>query len=100
MGIAPIAKRKYCVFTLKDAMPLIPATNFTPWLLNVPPRPPSDQLLANIRSLEAFDLQTTEEAKTLLIDDLFREIVPHYPNLAEPEPKRADSARFAHNPTH
>ena len=100
MGIAPIAKRKYCVFTLKDAMPLIPATNFTPWLLNVPPRPPSDQLLANILCLEAFDLQTTEEAKTLLIDDLFREIVPHYPNLAEPEPKRADSARFAHNPTH
>ena len=30
---------------------------------------------------EVFDLQTTEEAKTLLNDDLFRESVPHHNNL-------------------
>lgn len=74
-------KRKYSAFTLKDAMQLIPATDFTPWNLDAPLRPPSDQLLVNLQSLEAFDLQTTEEAKTLLIDDLFREIVPHHPKL-------------------
>ena len=81
MGSVPGIKRKYSGFTLKDAMQLVPATDFTPWNLNALPRPPSDHLLANLRSLEAFDLQTTEEAKTLLIDDLFREVVPFYPKL-------------------
>ena len=81
MEIAPGTKRKYSAFTLRDAMQLVPATDFTSWNLNAPPRPPSDHLLANLRSLEAFDLQTTEEAKTLLIDDMFREIVPFYPKL-------------------
>jgi len=74
-------KRKYSAFTLKDAMQMIPATQLTPWDLNAPARPPSENLLINLRSLEAFDLQTTEEAKSLIIDDLLREIVPLYPQL-------------------
>ena len=75
------SKRKYSAFTLEDAMQLVPATDFTPWNLTAAPRPPSANLLMNLRNLEAFDLQTTEQAKTLLMDDLFGEIVPHYPKL-------------------
>lgn len=81
MGNDFAAKRKFSGFTLKEAMLLVPATDFTLWNLDVPPRPPSNQLLANLKSLEVFDLQTTEEAKTLLIDDLFREIVPLHTKL-------------------
>ncbi len=74
-------KRKYSGFTLKEAMRMIPAEEFIPWQMNPPLRPPSDFLHESLRRLESFDLQTTEQAKTLLIDDLFQEIVPNYPKL-------------------
>jgi hypothetical protein len=74
-------KRKYSGFTLKEAMKLVAAEEFTSWRLNAPKRLPSPVLQENLRRLESFDLQTTEQAKTLLIDDLFREIVPEHPKL-------------------
>ena len=74
-------KRKYSGFTLKDAMQLIPAKEFLPWQLNAPPRPPSDFLQEDLRRLASFDLENSELAKTLLIDDLLTEIVPNHPNL-------------------
>src|SRR5579862_3537009 len=64
-------KRKYSGFTLKEAIKLVSAEEFTPWRLNAPTHPPSATLQENLRRLESFDLQTTEQAKTLLIDDLF-----------------------------
>ena len=79
--MAGSAKRKYSAINLEEAMQLIPAEQFTPWTLNAPPRLPSDTLQENLRRLEAFDLQTTEQAKTLLMDNLFGEIVPNYPQL-------------------
>jgi hypothetical protein len=74
-------KRPYSSFTLKDAAQLVAARQFTPWQLDVPPRPPSDFLKEDLRRLKAFDLETTESAKTLLIDALFAEIVPNYDRL-------------------
>jgi hypothetical protein len=74
-------KRLYSAFTLKDAALLISARQFTPWPLDIPPRPPSDFLTEDLRRLKAFDLETTESAKTLLIDALFAEIVPNYERL-------------------
>lgn len=74
-------KRKYSAFTLRDAMQLIPAVEFTPWEPQVQPREPSDNLQENFRRLEAFDLETSEMAKTLLMDALFAEIVPEHPKL-------------------
>lgn len=74
-------RRKYSGFTLKDAMQLVSAEEFTPWQLNTVSRPPSDILLANLQRLNSFDLQTTEQAKTLLMDALFAEVVPHHPRL-------------------
>jgi hypothetical protein len=81
MSRAPNQKRNYAGFTLKDAMKLIPAEQFTRWQIPAPPRPPSDILQANLQRLEAFDLKSSEQAKTLLIDVLFAEIVPLHPNL-------------------
>jgi hypothetical protein len=74
-------KRPYSAFTLKDAAQLVSARQFTPWQPDVPPRPPSDFLKEDLRRLQAFDLETTESAKTLLIDALFAEIVPNYERL-------------------
>ena len=74
-------KRKYSALTLRDAMQLIPAVEFTRWELNAPPRPPSANLQENFRRLEVFDLENSELAKTLLMDALFAEIVPDHPKL-------------------
>ncbi len=75
------AKRKYSALTLRDAMQLIPAVEFTAWELNVPPRLPSELLPEILHRLEAFDLENSELAKTLLMDALFGEIVSNYPKL-------------------
>ncbi len=53
----------------------------TLWQPNAPPRQPSDILLAHLRRLNSFDLRSTEQGKTLLIDALFAEVVPDHPNL-------------------
>lgn len=74
-------KRTYSGLTLREAMQLIPAEDFTPWDISADPLPPSDVLIAHLDRLESFDLKTTEQAKTLLIDALFGEIVPKYPQL-------------------
>lgn len=67
--------------TLEEAMGLIGRASFTRWQMNAPPRPPSDALNTHLRRLQAFDLQTTEQAKTLLIDALFAETLAERPNL-------------------
>src|SRR5712692_202560 len=74
-------KRTYSSLTLRDAAELISTRPFVPWQLDIPPRPPSDFLKEDLRRLHAFDLQTTEAAKTLLIDALLAEIVPTYERL-------------------
>lgn len=60
---------------------LIPAEKFSRWQIQAVPHKPSDILIANMKRLEAFDLKATEQAKTLLIDTLFAEIVSEYSNL-------------------
>ncbi len=81
MNKGPAHKRKYSGYTLRDAMQLVSAEEFTPWQLIAPQRPPSDILQANLQRLASFDLQTTEQAKALLMDALFAEIVPNHPRL-------------------
>jgi hypothetical protein len=62
-------------------MQLIPAEHFTRWHLPALPRPPIDFFKEDLRRLEAFDLKSSEQAKTLLIDALFAEAVPLHPRL-------------------
>jgi hypothetical protein len=74
-------KRNYSALTLEEAMQLLGRETLTRWPLTAPPRPPSDFLQEDLRRLEAFDLETSEQAKTLLIDALLAEIVPDHPKL-------------------
>ena len=74
-------KRNYSAMTLEESMQLIGRDNLIRWQLHTTPRPPSGDMQAHLRRLQAFDLQTTEQAKTLLIDALFAEIVPEHPKL-------------------
>ena len=74
-------KRKFSGMKLEEAMPLIGASDFTKWSLNVPARPPSDHLSETLRRLDAFDTLNTEAAKLLLVDTLRAETVPNYPTL-------------------
>lgn len=75
------AKRKYSALRLAAAMQLVPVARFTAWPLAAASRPPSDVLLAHLGRLKVFDTETTKTAKTLLMDALFAEIVPHHANL-------------------
>jgi len=81
MNRAPKQKRNYSAITLEEAMQLIGRDSFLRWQLNASPKQPSEFFTENMRRLEVFDLETSEQAKTLLIDALFAEIVPAHPNL-------------------
>src|SRR5579863_2236254 len=74
-------KRNFAGLTLRDVMLLLQQTDFTPWQIDVPPRPPSAFLSEALVRFESFDTENTEAAKLLLIDALFAEIVPNHPNL-------------------
>jgi len=77
----PKQKLNYSALSLKEAMKLIPAEQFIHWHLPASPRPPSDFFIEDLRRLEAFDLKSSEQAKTLLIDALLAETVPLHPKL-------------------
>lgn len=74
-------KRNYSVMKLAEAMHLVGRESLTRWQLNAPARPPGDALQTHLQRLDVFDLESTEQAKTLLIDALFAEIVGNYPKL-------------------
>src|SRR5438093_920497 len=81
MSRATQQKRNYSAMTLEEVMQLIGRDTLTRWQLNAPPRPPSDFLQEDLRRLEYFDLKSSEQAKTLLIDALFAEVVPLHGKL-------------------
>ena len=74
-------KRNYSRFNLKDAMQLIPATEFVSWSFEYSLRVASENLLDNLSNLEAFDLKTSEAAKVLMMDLIFAEVVPSFDTL-------------------
>lgn len=74
-------KRQYSDLTLKEVLDFLDQKKIQDWQLDVPPHAPSSDLKAHMRCLSAFDLQSSEQAKTLLIDALFAEIVPLHDTL-------------------
>ena len=74
-------KRNYSAIKLDEVMQLVGRESLIRWQLNVPARPPGDALQIHLQRLEVFDLESSEQAKTLLIDALFAEIVINYPKL-------------------
>lgn len=81
MSRTPKQKLNYSAMTLEEAMLLIGRDTLTAWHLNAPPRPPGDILTEILSRFEFFDLQSSESAKTLLIDALFVEIIPRHKKL-------------------
>ena len=81
MSRIPKQKQNYSAMTLEEAMLLIGREALTIWSLNAPPRQPGDTLKDILRRFDSFDLQSSEPAKTLLMDALFVEIVPLHANL-------------------
>ena len=76
-----VKKRNYSAIRLDEVMQLVGRESLTRWQLNAPSRPSGDALQIHLQRLEVFDLESSEQAKTLLIDALFAEIVINYPKL-------------------
>ena len=74
-------KKQFSSLKLSEAMELIGRENLTEWVLNVPSHPPSEILQLNLKRLEVFDLKSSEQAKTLLIDAFLAEVISNYPKL-------------------
>ena len=74
-------RRKYSGFNLRDALELLGVETFVPWNIAAAPMASTEHLQEDLRRFESFDLETSEAAKLLLLDALFAEIVPRYPNL-------------------
>ncbi len=81
MNRVPKQKQNYSAMTLEEVMRLIGQDNLTAWQINATPRPPGPTLTEILHRFDSFDLQSSESAKTLLIDALFVEIVPLHANL-------------------
>lgn len=80
-GQRQLQKRNFLAMKLQEAMQLLGRETLIRWQIESSPRPPSDYLLTHFRHLEVFELQNSEQAKTLLIDALFAEVVADYPKL-------------------
>ncbi|MBC7526671.1 MAG: hypothetical protein H7308_03890 [Chthonomonadaceae bacterium] len=93
MRTAQPKKRNYSAMKLPEAMQLVGRESLTRWRLDAPTRLPDKDLQAHLQRLEVFDLESTEQAKTLLIDALFAEIVFNYPKLKiwKSEPLETDT---------
>ncbi len=61
-------KQNFSSLTLKDAMQLIGLETLISWNIDAPPRPVGETLKELLRRFASFDLQSSESAKTLLID--------------------------------
>ncbi len=81
MSRTPKQKRNYLAMTLEETMQMIGRDTLTHWPLSAPPRPASDFLKEDLRRLDFFDLKSSEQARTLLIDALLAEIVPLHGKL-------------------
>ncbi len=81
MRKTPPKRRKFSAMKLYEVMQLIGQEILNDWQINAPPRPASDFLRENLRRMRVFDLESSEQAKILLIDALFAEIVNDYPKL-------------------
>jgi hypothetical protein len=81
MGKGQAKKRNYSAIKLDEAMRLIGREILNEWQLRAPSRPPSVDLQTHLRRIKVFDLESSEQAKTLLIDALFAEIVNDHPKL-------------------
>ena len=77
----PVPRKKVFIAQTRRGNGSYWGENLTGWVLNVPPHPPSEILQLNLKRLEVFDLKSSEQAKSLLIDAFLAEIISDYPKL-------------------
>ncbi len=80
-AVLPVSKRKYTDLTIRDAMLIVPAREFTTWDVTSAPVEPGVYLREAIVRLDYFDLVGSEAAKLLLIDAVLLEILPRHGRL-------------------
>jgi hypothetical protein len=86
-------KHNFGAMKLEQVMQLIGRDTLTRWQPPFQPRQPGKELQTHLRRLDVFDLESSEQAKILLIDALFVEVVADYPKLKiwKAEPLETDT---------
>ncbi|WP_416666748.1 hypothetical protein [Egbenema bharatensis] len=75
------SKKNFSSFTLKEAMKQLHITDLYAWEINAPSLQPSDFFQQRLKRLEAFDLQSYERSKELLIDAFCEEAIQTFSRL-------------------
>ena len=74
-------QKSFSQFTLEEALARLDLEILLPWQPDYTQREPSDFFTEKLHRLDAFDLQRSEGAKTLLIDAFFEEAIQPYTRL-------------------
>jgi hypothetical protein len=75
------SQKNFSSFNLKEAMKQLNITDLHPWQISAPAIAPSEFFQQRLKRLEAFDLQSFERSKELLIDAFCEEAIQSYPKL-------------------
>lgn len=75
------SKKNFSSFNLKEAMKQLSITDLNPWNIDAPPVAPSDFFQQRLKRLEAFDLESYERSKELLIDAFCEEAIQSFSKL-------------------
>lgn len=73
--------RAYSTLKLGEVLELLGQDDIQEWTFDTEPRPPSDVLLAILQKLDSFDVYGSEASRITLIDQMFLEILPSFPQL-------------------
>jgi hypothetical protein len=74
-------KKNFSSFNLKEAMKQLNITDLNAWKIDAPPVAPSDFFQQRLKRLEAFDLESYERSKELLIDAFCEEAIQSFSTL-------------------
>lgn len=75
------SKKNFSSFNLKEAMKQLNITDLNAWTIDTPPIEPSDFFQQRLKRLEAFDLESCERSKELLIDAFCEEAIQSFSTL-------------------
>lgn len=75
------SKKNFSSFNLKEAMKQLDITDLNAWSIHTAAIAPSDFFQERLKRLEAFDLESYERSKELLIDAFCEEAIQSFPTL-------------------
>ena len=74
-------KIKFSSIDVAKAMQRLNLSELTEWKINFVPIPPSELFQLNMERLKTFDTTSTERAKELIIDEIFKESLVNFSKL-------------------